>query len=861
MKGLFCTNEIYAEDFKLILKKCAFFVFLFLFLLFFTAQVVAISQSGSIKIFAVTEDGKGMAADLVVNANPGSGKVAFVTSNSLVGKDTQTTGNVALQIAQKKTNVKVNNTDFIFDIKANASEVDGPSAGAAMALLLYSMLSETPLNSKVGLTGTISPDGSIGVVGGVGHKAKAASEAGIKLFMIPLGEALADVGEGIDSRTVNLLEYGPNELGMKIVEVSNIDQVIKYAYSNIDEIIVDTNISAHLFLPKPIKYNSILAPMESISAKYIRDAKQYIEETRNALQSSSLPESDLVELYQRFGFTKRNIEMAQRFLDQNYLYSSANYAFNSRVLAGTIKEIAQNPSIMSRESMLLKSKVYSLKNELDSLKKMANFIPLDDFEWVIGAQQRLAYAENALNKASSVFSSEVSVERVDADLPFRKESLFNSIYDYVSAQAWMSIAKDFLEHGKKSTKKKIPVYTEEYMTWVKSKINYVENLISDSNASEEVIEEAKRRLDSSKISFDNNCLFAAVYDAHFAEALINSKKKRANYELDDIYLQVEKDINLEMNSDSVWASLFFDHAKFYYENAQFNRKLGREAEGANAIQTSFDLIYLSNELSKARDSVEEYLLLVQMQDYIDDDSQTLLEVNYNKRYTFDDYFLVFIIIMMMLILIILMTGIAINARKRKFCSISRKEQLRMVLSNLDQALKEKKISKSEYFFMKRKYDDEFLEDHKLRDSVGKPKLKLEIDDLVLKEKALQRGLKDLERYYDAGVIIGADYERHREKVLRELNDLATEIRKIKNEISITPEEKEQIQLGNTSQIETIPKEVRTKWVAKGFKRKKDKKTNQIKGTEEKVDEEIKEELREKKRRKEILAKLNRKNKN
>ena len=220
------------------------FNFFLIALLLLICPAFAILQSGSINIFAVTEDNKGMAAELYMYTIPGTGKSAFITSNSLVGKDTQTTGNIALQIAQKETGAKLVDKDIIFDIRANASEVDGPSAGAAMTLLSYAMFAEKPLQENIGLTGTINSDGSIGMVGGVGPKSIAASKAGIKLFMIPFGEAVADIQDGKNFETVNLLEYGPQKLGMKVVEVGNIKQAIEYAYSDIDSIMVDSNYSS-----------------------------------------------------------------------------------------------------------------------------------------------------------------------------------------------------------------------------------------------------------------------------------------------------------------------------------------------------------------------------------------------------------------------------------------------------------------------------------------------------------------------------------------------------------------------------------------------------------------------------------------
>ena len=341
---------------------------LFIFVLL-VSPVFAILQNGEIKIFAVTDDHKGMAADLLMYTIPGNGKAAFITSNSLVGKDTQTTGNIALQIAQKKTGVKITTEDIIFDIRANASEVDGPSAGAAMTLLAYSMLSEKPLSGEVALTGTISTDGSVGMVGGVGAKAQAASKAGVKLFMIPTGEAISDIEENGKFDTVNLLEYGPKNLDMKIIEVSNIDQTIKYAYSNIDDIYVDSNVSLKSFIPQPIMYDPILIPMKSISQKYIDDAKFIIEQAKKSIDQSTLDQKSLADLYQRYATTNRSVEMAQRFLDQNYLYSAANYAFNARVLAGAVKEIADNPSLFNDRHHITKLKDFFNKKRPRTNKK------------------------------------------------------------------------------------------------------------------------------------------------------------------------------------------------------------------------------------------------------------------------------------------------------------------------------------------------------------------------------------------------------------------------------------------------------------------------------------------------------------
>lgn len=63
--------------------------------------------------------------------------------------------------------------------------VDGPSAGATLAIAIMSALDGKKLPDDFACTGTIAPDGTIGSVGGVGHKVLAAKRAGKKRVLVP----------------------------------------------------------------------------------------------------------------------------------------------------------------------------------------------------------------------------------------------------------------------------------------------------------------------------------------------------------------------------------------------------------------------------------------------------------------------------------------------------------------------------------------------------------------------------------------------------------------------------------------------------------------------------------------------------
>ncbi|WP_458397475.1 S16 family serine protease [Anaerotignum sp.] len=63
--------------------------------------------------------------------------------------------------------------------------VDGPSAGVAMFLAVYSAFTETPVPNDIALTGEISIHGQVLPVGGVEDKLEAAKEAGAACAFIP----------------------------------------------------------------------------------------------------------------------------------------------------------------------------------------------------------------------------------------------------------------------------------------------------------------------------------------------------------------------------------------------------------------------------------------------------------------------------------------------------------------------------------------------------------------------------------------------------------------------------------------------------------------------------------------------------
>jgi Lon-like ATP-dependent protease len=63
--------------------------------------------------------------------------------------------------------------------------LDGPSAGIAIVIAIYSAITEKPVDNKLAMTGEVSLLGDVRPVGGIVPKVEAAAQAGAERVIIP----------------------------------------------------------------------------------------------------------------------------------------------------------------------------------------------------------------------------------------------------------------------------------------------------------------------------------------------------------------------------------------------------------------------------------------------------------------------------------------------------------------------------------------------------------------------------------------------------------------------------------------------------------------------------------------------------
>ncbi|HHY82230.1 MAG TPA: ATP-dependent protease, Lon family [Clostridiales bacterium] len=106
-----------------------------------------------------------------------------------------------------------------YDIHVNAvggGKIDGPSAGAAMVLLILSAMKGIPIWQDMAITGEISLQGKIKPVGGVFEKVCGAKQAGMKKVIIPR-ENLNDVPPYLD--------------GIQVIPAETIEEAMKLMFT------------------------------------------------------------------------------------------------------------------------------------------------------------------------------------------------------------------------------------------------------------------------------------------------------------------------------------------------------------------------------------------------------------------------------------------------------------------------------------------------------------------------------------------------------------------------------------------------------------------------------------------------------
>ena len=180
---------------------------------------------------------------ITVEIRPGTGEI-LINTEPRTGFDIQSSVRLAAAVAENITGFTLADRDIVVSIKASevVEAVDGPSAGAALAVLMIAALEGKEIRADVMMTGTVESNGRIGPVGGITSKAEAAASAGASIFLVPSGQFEQTVFREVkrtilpgfaittlEPEIVDLRDYAPERWGLRVVGVGHITEALRFS--------------------------------------------------------------------------------------------------------------------------------------------------------------------------------------------------------------------------------------------------------------------------------------------------------------------------------------------------------------------------------------------------------------------------------------------------------------------------------------------------------------------------------------------------------------------------------------------------------------------------------------------------------
>jgi len=152
---------------------------------------------------------------------PGKGRMTVTGNLKDVMKESISAANSYVRSRATKFGIEppsFERTDVHIHVPDGATPKDGPSAGAAMATAIVSVLTGIPIRKDIAMTGEVTLRGRVTAIGGLKEKLLAALRSGVKVVLIPSENEkdLAEIPENVKAQ-------------MEIIPVSTMDEVLAEA--------------------------------------------------------------------------------------------------------------------------------------------------------------------------------------------------------------------------------------------------------------------------------------------------------------------------------------------------------------------------------------------------------------------------------------------------------------------------------------------------------------------------------------------------------------------------------------------------------------------------------------------------------
>ena len=412
---------------------------------------------------------RGVVSELVVSvAWPGSGTVYFA-ADPLTEVDTQASARMAALVASMLAGVDYHSFDYFIHLKAPAPIVGGPSASGAMAVALLAALRGVNISGGFSMTGMVEPDAVLGPVGGIPEKLEAVAEAGVKRFVIPLGQEYArDLNT---NEMVDVVALG-RRLGVNVTPAPTI--LDAYVAATGDKGLLEEAITT----PIPGYPYKLIRILKEIAGKLLMAARSNLTCWKEI--SKSIP-TEYAEALQRYYLDANNTaKAAAESLKGHFYYSAASFAFRAAIdatylcLAGKTlasKNPAKTAASLAQRYLSLSSKLLVEANE--TLVRALKAKPTDVLlQLAITAASRIEDAVETLRYVNESLSQLAAGQNI-------ADTLYASVYLYyrsLTALQWANTTLTLAGTGLPVSWGKLREALTTYLYFAKTEAEYLQAL-------------------------------------------------------------------------------------------------------------------------------------------------------------------------------------------------------------------------------------------------------------------------------------------------------------------------------------------------------------------------------------------------
>ena len=508
------------------------------------------ANNASMQVPAVITNGGGQMILIQVEVEEGSGLV-YTTTDPLVGIDTQNSERTAVDIGMAEAGVNSSLYDVMLTMDVgDTRQVDGPSAGAAMTILIISAVTGRHVRSDFTITGTIEGNGGIGPVGGVPEKVEAAALSGKRLVAVP------SAGEVFDKIMIAGLR---KRLNVTIVEVSDIGEAAQVAFSAEGTMPVLPPETAPVTITGLEQYNY---SCETCRLEFfIRTANAVVNET--AAEVGNISSQGWDNYTDAIPVLEKGVADSREMLRNNYYYAAANNGFLTSIDARVLKNAALN-----RRDLALS--ISETQGCIDSLQRPAP--TRENLAYLAGGDLRATWAKRRL---ADVRQRELNISNSEEMLSVYRDALY--------ATGWCTVAGELYSNaaeigGSTVNEGVLKGYAQARVAEARMAYDAFPNIGNDADT----------HLRAAEAALNDTHYAAAVLDADYVlgfAALENMSGTR-----DAEIVAIAQNIS-SRKGETLWSALFFAHARFQID-------ANGAAGSANAIRLGSMAALMDDDLKR-----------------------------------------------------------------------------------------------------------------------------------------------------------------------------------------------------------------------------------------------------------------------